>query len=46
MKLKTKKRKGLYIETSLGVVNRKIKQLQSYFFQGGKWKKVKFFIGG
>ncbi len=45
MKLKNKKRVGLNIDASLGYT-KKVKQLQSYFMQGGIWKRVKFFVGG
>lgn len=33
------KRKGLYAELSGG--KRKVIYLQAYFYQGGKWRKVK-----
>ena len=34
-----KKRKGFYAEISFG--KRKVKYLQAYYLQGGKWRKVK-----
>lgn len=34
-----KKRKGVYVTTALP--KSKVRYLQSYYFQGGKWKKVK-----